>query len=264
MAIADRIEYVRLDRLLLDPENPRLPSGLEDRSQDAMLKYIERTYEPILIGRSIALHGYFVSEPLIVIPHGDDQKLTVVEGNRRLVALRLLTDAKARELIGRRRREWERLAEQADIPARGIPVIKVESHDEVAPIIGYRHIAGIEEWDPYPKAVFISRFIDQEGMSFAEVAELVGESESEVRAAYRNYSIVQQAREKFDIDTTEAEGKFGVFTRAMESAPIRNYLGAGAQAACEPVTGRSKTLTPGERLRCSRAIRRCRKRSSHQ
>ncbi len=165
MAIADRIEYVRLEQLLLDPENPRLPSSLEDRSQDAMLQYIEKTYEPILIGRSIALHGFFASEPLIVIPHAEDKTFTVVEGNRRLVALKLLTDVRARELVGRRRREWERLVDQADIPARGVPVIKVESHDEVAPIIGYRHIAGIEEWDPYPKAVFISRFIDKEGMS---------------------------------------------------------------------------------------------------
>ena len=119
MAIADRIEYVRLEQLLLDPENPRLPSSLEDRSQDAMLQYIEKTYEPILIGRSIARHGFFVSEPLIVIPRADDKTFTVVEGNRRLVALKLLTDVQARELVGRRRREWERLADQADIPARG-------------------------------------------------------------------------------------------------------------------------------------------------
>jgi len=145
MAIADRIEYVRLEQLLLDPENPRLPSSLEDRSQDAMLQYIEKTYEPILIGRSIARHGFFVSEPLIVIPRADDKTFTVVEGNRRLVALKLLTDVQARELVGRRRREWERLADQADIPARGVPVIKVASHDEVAPIIGYRHIAGIAQ-----------------------------------------------------------------------------------------------------------------------
>ena len=226
MAIADRIEYVKLDKLRLDPDNPRLGKALADRTQEGMLRYIEARFEPILVGRSIALHGYFVSEPLIVIPI-EDGTFTAVEGNRRLVALKLLTDEAARaSLPGRRRREWDKLAEQAELPARGVPVVKVSSHEEVAPIIGYRHIAGIQEWEPYPKAAFIARFVDKEGLGFAEVAELVGESEADVRAAYRNYSVVEQAREKFDLDTSEVEGKFGVFTRAMESAPLRNYIGA--------------------------------------
>jgi hypothetical protein len=225
MAIADRIEYVKLDRLLLDPENPRLGRSLSDRTQDEMMRYIERRYEPIIVARSIALHGYFPSEPLIVIP-GPGGKFTAVEGNRRLVALKLLSDEAARAALGRRRKEWDKLAEKAELPARGVPVVKVGSRDEVAPIIGYRHIAGIEEWEPYPKSVFIARFIDEEGLSFADVAELVGESESDVRASYRNYSVVEQAREKFALDTSKVEGKFGVFTRAMESAPIRTYIGA--------------------------------------
>src|SRR5713101_8279997 len=113
MAIADRIEYVKLDKLLIDPDNPRLGKGLTEKTQEAMLRYIEARFEPILVGRSIALHGYFVSEPLIVIPN-KDQTFTVVEGNRRLVALKLLSDEAARAALGRRRRLWDKLAEQAE------------------------------------------------------------------------------------------------------------------------------------------------------
>lgn len=230
MAIADKIEYVKLDRLLLDPENPRLGRSLADRSQEEMLRYIERRYDPITVARSVATHGYFPSEPLIVIP-AEGGKFTAVEGNRRLVALKLLSDEAARATLGRRRREWDKLAERAELPARGLPVVKVESREEVAPIIGYRHIAGIEEWEPYPKSVFIAQFIDKEGLSFADVAELVGESEGDVRASYRDYSVVEQAREKFGLDTSRVESKFGVFTRAMESAPLRNYIGAPTPGA---------------------------------
>jgi hypothetical protein len=230
MAIADRIEYVKLNNLLLDPENPRLGRSLSDRSQEEMLRYIERRYDPIIVARSIALHGYFPSEPLIVIPAAAG-KFTAVEGNRRLVAMKLLSDEAARASLGRRRKEWDKLAEKAELPARGVPVVKVGSREEVAPIIGYRHIAGIEEWEPYPKSVFIARFIDEDGLSFADVAELVGESEVDVRASYRNFSVVEQAREKFDLDTSKVEGKFGVFTRAMESAPIRTYVGAPTPGA---------------------------------
>jgi hypothetical protein len=95
----------------------------------------------------------------------------------------------------------------------------------VAPIIGFRHIAGIQEWEPYPKARFITQFVDEEKMSFAQVAELLGESEADVRRFYRNYGIVEQARDKFGLDTSRVEADFGVFDRALTGG-IRQYIEA--------------------------------------
>jgi hypothetical protein len=225
--IGEKIEYLppdQLDRLDLDPLNPRIPGGTRGKSQDEILRFMEARYEPIMIGRSIARHGFFVSEPLIVIPADADGRMTVVEGNRRLTALRLLTDADARALVDNP--EWEELAKVVDLPETGIPIVRAQSREEVAPIIGYRHIAGIQEWDPLPKARFITAFIDgPDKMSFSQVAELVGESETDVRRFYRNYGIVEQAREKFGIDTSRVEADFGVFDRAVTGG-IRQYIEA--------------------------------------
>jgi hypothetical protein len=225
--IADDIEFVTtFDHLRLDRKNPRLPLSLRDADQDAILRHIEATYEPILVGRSIARYSFFASEPLIVVEEGGEE--IVVEGNRRLVALRLLTDSEARKLV--QNEEWEELAAQTRLPKRGIPLVRAEDRDAVAPIIGYRHIAGIQEWDPLPKSRFITDFIDGEDkMSFAAVSQLVGESEADVRRLYRNYSIVEQGRE-FGLDMSRAEADFGVFDRALVGG-VRTYVGAPPPSA---------------------------------
>jgi hypothetical protein len=226
--LGDRIEFLKITQLRLDPQNPRLPKRIQGKGQHAMLKFIAENYEPIIVGRSIALHKYFISEPLIVLKARSDT-YTVVEGNRRLVALRLLTDRKARALVDED--EWEELSKQAEIPSRGIPAVIATSREEIAPIIGYRHIAGIQEWDPFPKARYITQFIDgADQKSFAEVAELVGEDVADVKRFYRNYSIIEQAQESFEIDTSRAEAEFGVFDRALTGG-IREYIGAPAPSA---------------------------------
>jgi hypothetical protein len=234
--LADQIEFAQIDQLLLDPQNPRLTPDLQGASQDKLLQYIEARYEPIVVGRSVARHGFFISEPLIVIPAASrggsrQKKYTVVEGNRRLVALKLLTDNKARALVDDE--EWEELSERVRLPARGIPIVVVPDREQVAPIIGYRHIAGIQQWDPYPKARFITHFIDVEHLGFSEVAELVGEDESDVRASYRNHGILEQARDVFKLDTSRLEKDFGVFDRAVVG-PIREFIGAPTPARVRP------------------------------
>jgi hypothetical protein len=234
--LADQIDFAQIDQLLLDSQNPRLTPDLQGATQDKLLQYIEARYEPVVVGRSVAKHGFFISEPLIVIPatsgtRSRRKKYIVVEGNRRLVALKLLTDPKARALVDDE--EWAELSRQTSLPERGIPIVVAEDREQVAPIIGYRHIAGIQQWDPYPKARFITHFIDVERLGFSEVAELVGEDESDVRASYRNHGILEQARDVFKLDTDRVERDFGVFDRAVVGA-IREFIGAPTPAGVRP------------------------------
>ena len=214
-----------IHQLHLDPLNPRLPEAYQDATESDLLKYVAETYSAIEVARSIALHGYFNSEPLIVISETDDSYI-VVEGNRRLVALRVLAEPTlANELDDSD--EWRTLAGKADLPAR-IPVIIAPDPQSVAPIIGYRHISGIEPWEPYPQARFIASLVDNESLQFQEVANLVGERSSDVAAKYRNFAVVTQAKDDFGIDVSRVIGLFGVFTRVMTSSPLRAYIGAPA------------------------------------
>ena len=210
-----------LEQLHLDLKNPRLPESLQDTDEDRILRYMAEEYAPIEVARSIALHGYFLSEPLIVLRREDSQGFDVVEGNRRLVALRILTKPDLAAGLDDEE-EWRELAGIAKLPAL-IPVVKASSRSEVDPVIGFRHIAGIEPWDPYAKARFIAALVDRGG-SFDETSGIVGESRPDVIAAYRNKKIVEQAQTDLKIDTARVISRFGVFNRAMNSPALRNHM----------------------------------------
>src|SRR5689334_14894941 len=84
-----KVQWNALSDLSLDPLNPRLPDGMERASQPELLAVLAEDYHLQDLGRSLADNGYFAEEPLVVVPSKRDT-WTVVEGNRRLAALKLL------------------------------------------------------------------------------------------------------------------------------------------------------------------------------
>ena len=228
-----RPDELPIHQLRLDSQNPRLPDAYLGASEDQLLEYIAETYSAVEVARSIALHGYFHSEPLIVINRTDDSYI-VVEGNRRLVALRILDEPTLAEKLDDAD-EWRNLASEANLPET-IPVVIAPDRQSVAPIIGYRHISGIEPWEPYAQARFIASLVDNEDLGFQDVANLVGERSNDVAAKYRNFAAVTQAKDDFGIDITRALRRFGVFTRVMTSLPLRTYIGAPAPGEVYPGT----------------------------
>jgi hypothetical protein len=244
--VGGQLQHLPLRDLLLDPQNPRLPRDVRGTTDQAELaKYIARRYNAIEVARSIASNGFFESEPLIAIAEGNTWR--VVEGNRRLTALKGLAESELREGFTNAR-EWKRLADKAPVPDR-IPVVVAAQEKDIWPIIGYRHISGIEPWDPYAKAQFIADRVDSD-VSWEEVAILVGESESSVRAHYRNFKVNEQARDDFGIDVSEVEEQFGTFTRAMQSQSVRSYIKAPAPRDVE----RRKPLLPSTKKKNTKEL----------
>jgi hypothetical protein len=228
--VGGRLERLPLGKLRLDPQNPRLPREMRGNTdQAALASYIARKYHAIEIARSIASNGYFESEPLIAVRSGSTWR--VVEGNRRLTALKVLTEPALRTSLPSAK-EWARVARKAQVPDE-VPVVVASKESDIWPIIGYRHISGIEPWGPYAKAQFIASRVDAE-VSWEQVAVLVGESETSVRSHYRNFKINEQARDVFKVDVSEVEAQFGTFTRAMSSIPLRAYIGAPAPKDVRP------------------------------
>jgi hypothetical protein len=212
-----------IDDLLLDSLNPRIPLEKRSLPPDDLTRFVAERYNAIAIAKSIAAHEYFPSEPLIAIAKGGTGKFIVVEGNRRLSALKLLKDERLRERL-EDRAEWDEI-DSKSVP-NAVPVIVAAKREDVAPIIGYRHISGIQPWDAHAKARYIASQI-QEGRTVEETAKDVGETQSEVRASYRNYGIGEQAREEVGEETfNNLTERFGVFTRAMQSAELREFIGA--------------------------------------
>jgi hypothetical protein len=236
---AEQIAYKSLAQLRPDPKNPRIAPRLlpADPSDADLYRYVARHHDALTIAESIAEFGYFPSEPLIVIKEPGAAGLLVVEGNRRLTALHGLADAELRETFTSNRQRWTDAAKEARLrKSLKVPVIRAESRDAARPLIGYRHVAGIQKWDAYPKARFVAQMID-EGLSFADAGDRAALSESATRSLYRNYAILRQADEGFRFNVNNVEERFGVFTAALNRVAIRSYIGATGPAQVVPIEG---------------------------
>jgi hypothetical protein len=221
-----KIEPERVSNLLFDDQNFRFSEDASGSSQKELLKILDRDFEPLSIGESLVDNGYFAEEPLVIIPKPHTDKFIVIEGNRRLAALRFLSDEKSREL-SIDKDAWEALAKRLKTPISQVPVVKYESRDELTTFLGYRHIAGILKWDPFAKARFINSLVDRKGKNadFRDVARETGSKKPTIRDNYIAYRILQQAREDFGIDTKNLEKNFSVFYRSLSDPHITKFIG---------------------------------------
>lgn len=220
---------VPISRLRLDWRNPRLPPDMQapEIDQTTLALYIDKRYDPLEVAESIARHGYFESEPLIAVL--EDDVYVVVEGNRRLTALLGLTDSSLRTRLAAQTRGWARV--QVDVPLpEELPIVVVSERKNITPLLGFRHISGIKEWEPFAQARYIADLVELENYTLTEVADLVGRPHLEVRAMYRDHEIVRQADEYFQLDTSRVVQDFGVFNAAMGIRNLRTYIGAPTPA----------------------------------
>ncbi len=225
--------HVPLASLRLDPYNPRLPAEMQGQSQAELAVHLELGFDALTVAESIASHGYFGSEPLIVIQDPtDDDAWIVVEGNRRLTALLGLVNPDVRAQFANPA-PWEELAERGTISAaESVPVIVLPDRASATPIIGFRHISGILQWQPYAQARYIARLVDEDGLDFAEVAKMIGIDRTKVGNLYRDQAIAGQARE-MGIETGPLEEAFSLLAVAMSTPKLRDHIGAPSGSKTE-------------------------------
>ena len=180
------------------------------------------------LARSYLDNGFFQHEPLIVLPTDEPDKYTVVEGNRRLAALKILHKApEAGDTyfagIDPTPAELEKLEE--------IPCFSVLDRDKIHAYIGFRHIGGLKTWPSEAKARYVLtevRKLVEDGVEdpFLELGRRVGSNTLGVRNSYLAIRILLHAREGFGLDVAYVqEERFGVWLRCMNSADIRKHIG---------------------------------------
>lgn len=230
---AEQYLDVPLNRLRLDPQNPRLPRDQDWSlcSEPELLKELYLRYNLIELANSMADKGFKPrhAEALLVVATPETSgEYMVVEGNRRLATLKLLTSAELRRKA-RVSPQWHELAEKAKLqeldPA---PVIVYGEREELDDYLGFRHITGPTPWRPEAKARFIDRLLGS-GESIGEVARRIGSNHRTVRRYAEAHAVYSQALEQ-GMDMDQVEKAFGVFYNALDQAGIRQYLGLGKQS----------------------------------
>src|SRR5262249_17480373 len=103
--------------------------------------------------------GYFQAEPLLVVPRNPAKTDTgrddfiVVEGNRRLAAVRLLLDP---ESAPARQRSVQQVVDEAGDVPESLPVIVFSERAATLDYLGFRHVTGVKAWAPLAKARYLS------------------------------------------------------------------------------------------------------------
>ena len=230
MPLSNTIQFTALEDLSLDPYNPRL--GLSDdeplATQERVLELM-RGWNLEELAISFLENGFWPQEAVIVVKeklYDQTETLVVVEGNRRIAALKYLRQAFDGNYPSR---TWRTLTSDAtrDVELfRSIPFICADSRADVTAYLGFRHVTGIKQWDPTQKAEFIASLIDEEQMSYDTVRKQIGMRVDTVRRNYIAFRIRKQI-DSLEIDVSEqgVEKRFSVLFLSLREESVRNFLG---------------------------------------
>jgi len=217
--------------LRLDPKNPRLGRETTARAPREIIQYLFDHDKAIEVAQSIAARGYFANEPLLAIPDKEgDGGLIVVEGNRRLAALKALREPGLIE--GSLRRQVERLVRQIEDPETiaKVPVTVAPTRRATDRQIAGRHIGTpVLAWRAENRASFILEKL-AEGYSNNELHDQLGFSTGDITAARQTRAIADMARSldlpeeiKAKLDAPRAK-LFTTLERVFDSSVGRRYL----------------------------------------
>ncbi|MBD3159522.1 MAG: hypothetical protein GF309_12085 [Candidatus Lokiarchaeota archaeon] len=249
MTIDTKLRFESIDNLFLDPLNPRLGRNTTGRevSQEEILEMMRSwTLEELALSY-LENGGFWPQEALLVTEEElyGETRLVVVEGNRRLAALRYLRDAYEGNPASRK---WTAITESTERPAElfsRVPYILVDSRQEIQAFLGFRHVTGIKQWDADEKAGFIARLIDEEGFTYRQVMRKIGSKTPTVRKNYVAYRLLLQIEDTVEgFDPRLAENRFAILYMSIATEGVREYLQIDTLADPEI----ARTPVPDERL----------------
>ena len=248
---------VSVECLRLDQENPRLIGSTMGTSDEAIIAQFYRAAELDELLQSISTNGYLDIEPLIAVSESDndntltwrsvgrhhsnngsesdnDNTLTVLEGNRRLAAIRLFREADLANRIAwseKLRIEVPQINDSLRSTLDEVSVYRVASRDNARSFIGFKHINGAAKWDSYAKARFAANWYEQEkskGVTLQEIAKCIGDRHDTIkRMVYAIYVLDQaKAKERFDLDDRNtSKFSFSHLYTALSRSQYMDYLG---------------------------------------
>lgn len=222
-------QKVQLDQIFLDPNNPRIDKpGKEQIADDRIpeaavqqdcLQQLQKQGIGDLI-ESVRTSGFWVVDRIVLRPLVANQ-FVVVEGNRRVAALKTLQSAHTKGKV--------------DLPDdihNGIITIEAlvyhGKNSEIAWIIqGFRHTPGIKSWEKYPTARFLAEFEKKSKKDVREIAAIFsGMGRSGVTLSLRSFYAFEQSRSDEDYGDRLDPEKFGLFDEIVFKKPtLQVWLG---------------------------------------
>ena len=239
--VEDTTDFVAPGKLKFDLSNPRFVDQGEFATEEDVVGYLSQHVDVDELLQSIRSAGYIDFEPLIVQREGK----IVLEGNRRLAALRLLNDESLRQKLR------VRLPDVADPkpPPTSVRVKWVNSRTDARAFIGFKHINGPLKWDALAKARFAAEWFEGGG-EIATISRTLGDSHNTVRRLVNGWYALKQASEDgFDRDDrSKPRFAFSHLYTALTRVSVREFLGLTPEDLTAPPRPNPVSPTNRDRL----------------
>jgi hypothetical protein len=213
--------FVEPSALKFDRENPRFLDPRAMTEEDIIQWLYDQADVDELI-QSILSAGYIDFEPMIVRRKDN----TVLEGNRRLAALRLIADAGLRQKL---KITLPAIAGAKPLPAR-VRIRWVDTRSQARDFIGFKHINGPFKWDALAKAKYAAQWLE-EGGDISAISRTLGDNHNTVRRLVNGWYVLQQAiADGFDLaQISKKNFAFSHLYTALTRASVRDYLGLSSE-----------------------------------
>lgn len=222
------IDFIESQNLVFDSQNPRMVEfGVNQYSEEQLINLLWKEMAVEELVMSILALGFFDHEPLYVMRRGDG-KLIVLEGNRRLAAVRSILNPTIVKGERMRRFEGRITPEIKDKLEHKIPVIELASREDAWRLLGFKHVNGPAKWGSYAKARYIADVHRNFGISLDQIAEQIGDTNKTVSKLYQGLMVIEQAEKyaEFNIDDIKTPRLYysHLYT-ALGYEKFRAYLG---------------------------------------
>lgn len=230
------------DQLHFDHQNPRLVEFKQTANEDELLNLLWRNMAVDELVLSILANGFFQHEPIYVVR--EDEQYVVVEGNRRLAAVKAILHPELIENGGMKKYESRITPELRAHLSNSIPVVMLNNREEAWRYIGFKHVNGAAKWDSYAKAEYISQVHNTYGVSLTDIASQIGDSNKTTEKLYMGLMVLNQADKMTEFKKSDVYYNRIYFSHvytAIMYASMQEYLGLNLGNVCE-------TPVPNEKL----------------
>jgi hypothetical protein len=224
------LKMVEVSDLHFDHENPRLAEfGISHETpEEEILKILWEAMDVRELVQSMAASGFFPHEALIVT--SEDNKNIVIEGNRRLAALKVILDADIGDDNG-----WDipEIREDIKDSLRSVPVM-FASRNESWRFLGFKHVNGAAKWTSFAKAKYIAHVHREYDQSLSDIARQIGDGFGTVKKLFHGLMVLEQAdkSEVFKIDNRyNTRLAFSHLYTGLGYEGFRDYLGLSDESA---------------------------------
>lgn len=234
-------KYIKLNisKLKLDKDNPRLPKSkqLAVLDEKIIIEWMLLEASTLELMRAIGENGFFAGEQLLVVPDSnEDGGFIVVEGNRRLTAVKLLSNSTLAKV--KNTAITEILNETTERP-KEIPCLVFDHKKDILKYLGFRHITGIKSWRLLEKSRYLYELknttFNESPFSEAcvSIAKTIGSTGSYIKRLLIGYGLFK---------IIEDEGYYGIeglndtkfylnyFVDSLNRENIRGFIGVNLQS----------------------------------